>query len=137
MTATAKALSARHAELAALADRLITCADFEYRPGMAILRHPSDPNEEPIRIVATPADKLLLYVPDADLQTIGVTEWSERPIIDLSDPATFGIVVDQFLNAGGSAPDSNPFWLAFQWAAEATTPDRLVDAFEYNKYLPF
>jgi hypothetical protein len=134
--ATQRAERDRHAELAALAQRLIACADFEYRPGMAVLRHPAGFGgpEDPIRIVATPGDKLLLYVPGADLQTINR---SEAPIIDLSDPATFGILVDQFLMLGGSTSDSNPFWLAFQWAAEAMTPDRIVDAFEYSMHLPF
>jgi len=140
MNATAKTKSIadhrrdRHDELSDLAKRLIVCVDFEYRPGMAVLRHHKSDEPEPIRIVATPGDKLLLYVPGYDLQTIGR---AEAPIIDLSDPATFGIVMDQFLKGDGSAPEANPFWRAFQWSAESMTPDRLVDAFEYSMYLPF
>jgi hypothetical protein len=123
-----------HRTLSELAERLIECPSFEYRPGMAILRMSDHCNDEPIRIVAVTATSIDLFVPGADLQRIGV---SERPVVDISDPATFGILVAQFLNHGGSSPDSNPFWLAVKWSSEATTPDRLVDAFEYDKYLPF
>lgn len=99
---------------------------------MAILKMPGFGDVEPIRIVSVNESTIDLYVPNAEIQTINL---SENPNIDVADPATFGILLDQFTNAGGSISAANPYIAAFAWVAEVITVERLVSAFEYD--LPF
>lgn len=118
--------------LANYAERFLRCSLFEYAPGMAILRLPEQGDQPPVRIVDVDADTIDLYVPGADIQTINQ---SEDPLIDVSDPATFGILLHQFSHGGDKVSDSNPYVVAFDWALESLKLDRLVSAFEYD--LPF
>jgi hypothetical protein len=84
--------------LADLAGRAARCPGWVYRPGMAILPLEGHIETEPIRIVHVVEDLIWLFVPGV-AATVG--PWcvvsillSESPLVDLSDPATIGIVAN-------------------------------------------
>lgn len=80
-----------HSRLAEIGEMLINLDDFGYQPGMAILRSPQDIADgvESVRILEHTRDRLTVYDPGVGVRTVHEQTY---PVVDVSDPATFGYV---------------------------------------------
>jgi len=84
----------KHGTLVELSERAARLPNWAFVTGMAILRSPIDLLHDlpPVRIVEWAGSSMLVLDPDTGLQRLeGIFE----PVIDLSDPLTFGYLIGQ------------------------------------------
>lgn len=78
-------------KLEEIGEMLCNLYDFEYLPGMAILRSAEEMADglPSVRIIEHTEHRLTVFDPGVGLHTL---HQAVRPIVDVSDPATFGYV---------------------------------------------
>ncbi len=81
-----------HGLLAELSDRATRLPGWKFQTGMAILRTPEDTwlNVEHRRIVQLTADGYTVLCPETGIHRL---EGVYDPVVDLSDPVTFGALI--------------------------------------------